>query len=139
MARLLTFAQRSLLMLGDDIAGLFHRPAANEPATRPASPRELALAGAEIRWAKHEAFRAKTGLHPANDNQLPDGGRDVARRSAARKIDLGRLVQAVPHPVGEAALRESGRRGGDALGCILVEDPVGVPAGATGLRRRDAI
>jgi hypothetical protein len=139
MTHLLTFAQRSLLTLGDDIASLFHMPAVNESAPPPARRHGLVLPSHKVCWTQRHSFEARTPRYPANDNWALDRWRDPARRPAGRRPDLRRHIRPVPSVAGEAAFRDRRRPGGAALGCILVEDPVRAPAAATDLPRGDAI
>jgi hypothetical protein len=139
MTHLLTFAQRSLLTLGDDIASLFHMPAVNESAPPPARRHDLVLPSRKVCWTRRHSFEARMPRYPANDNWALDRWREPARRQGSCKLDPRRHIRAVPSVAGEAAFRDRPRPGGVALGCILVEDPVRAPAAATDLPRGDAI
>jgi hypothetical protein len=139
MTRLLTFAQRSLLTLGDDIAGLFHMPAVNESVPPVAGRHGLVLPSRKACWTRRHSFEARTPRYPANDNWALDRWRDPAGRQASRKLDLRRHIRAVPSAAGEAAFRDHRRPGGAALGCMLVEDPVRAPAAATDFPRGDTV
>lgn len=71
---LLTFAQRSLFKLGDDIADLFLPSAVDRGAVRPAAIPGLAASGAAARWMDQECFRTQTTRPPVNDNRPPERG-----------------------------------------------------------------
>lgn len=71
MTSLLTFAQRSLFKLGDDIADLFLPSAVDQGAGGPGAIPGTAASGAMLRWIDQECFRARTIRSPVNDNRPP--------------------------------------------------------------------